>query len=755
MEWCSTHGPAGRCADNPSRPSGSNRSKPARPTSAWLWTLIYIFAIFYGLLSYAPPAWAVLAPPVPNSALTATLRQLPTLTDLQQEPTGKLPQLIKQTKAWKQEAQSCLTAIGGQARELDADLALIGPAQPREPAVLTQERTTLQQRKQRLAVRKGTCEVLLLKATDLQRHAERILRQRPTVLPIKKPPRWALYDVAWVQHSEAIPAQLLEAWQDLRHRLTRPLLRGWAAGLLVGGVLGWLAYFRLTGNRKAFSPILFVLFGSWGGFFLALKGQPSLPHWFPWAVSWLGGCILIAALLRYLVGRGRGLDRWGRRAGLAGAWLLLAAQGIPLPTADFVAFSNLAGTLAGAGAFLFLLFTDGFPADRPGQLARLLALVAILSLILLPWAGYPYLALQIWPFVLAVTTILIIFGAGTRWQWFALKTRAESEDLHLWILPSLVLTWLTGLALITALLPLPPPARASLNRALIDGFQAGSLTVAPLRWGAALLSLLAMLAANRAISRFLEQTPYFGQMLPMGSKHSLITVLRYLGVLLATLLSVAIAGLGFHNLALVAGALSVGIGFGLQGIVANFIAGLLLLFERPVKPGDWISVTNHEGYVDRISFRSTVLRTLDGADVFIPNSDMLAHSVINWMHSDSIARLELLVGAPYDSDPETILDLLKSVTLEDPDILRQAELAPQALFLRFGAYSLEFSLRVYLTDVRRRYTVASALHTRILHAFRAAGISMPYPIQTVELQLGAGRTEKTVSKKVPPAGDVQ
>ena len=123
-----------------------------------------------------------------------------------------------------------------------------------------------------------------------------------------------------------------------------------------------------------------------------------------------------------------------------------------------------------------------------------------------------------------------------------------------------------------------------------------------------------------------------------GAREATVTIIGYVGVALAFVIALAVAGFEFTNLAIIAGALSVGIGFGLQAIVNNFVSGLILLFERPIKTGDWIVVGNTEGYVKRISIRSTMIQTFDRADVIVPNSDLIANQVTNWMLYDPRGR---------------------------------------------------------------------------------------------------------------------
>jgi len=208
-----------------------------------------------------------------------------------------------------------------------------------------------------------------------------------------------------------------------------------------------------------------------------------------------------------------------------------------------------------------------------------------------------------------------------------------------------------------------------------------------------------------------------------------VTMSGYGLMIAAGLIALAIAGVTFQNLALIAGALSVGIGFGLQNIVNNFVSGLILLFERPIRTGDWIIVNNIEGYVRRISIRSTQIQTFDRADVIVPNSDLISNSVTNLMLRDRFGRLRVPVGVAYGSDTQRVKESLLEVARAHPQVVQGSSIVadPYVLFLSFGDSALNFELRAFVRDVGQRLTVLSDLNFAIDAAFREAGIEIPFP----------------------------
>jgi potassium efflux system protein len=213
--------------------------------------------------------------------------------------------------------------------------------------------------------------------------------------------------------------------------------------------------------------------------------------------------------------------------------------------------------------------------------------------------------------------------------------------------------------------------------------------------------------------------------LDAGERNSIMTLVNYAGVVAAVLIALPIVGVGFTKLAVVAGALSVGIGFGLQSIVSNFVSGLILLFERPIKVGDWVVVPSGEGYVKNIGARATEIQTFDRASILIPNSELVTSAVQNWFYKSKLGRLRVNVGVSYGSDPEQVRDLLLDCAKNHSSISTFP--AASVRWTDFGESSLDFQLRAYIRDVDDSYTVRSDLRFAIFKAFKDAGVRIPFP----------------------------
>jgi potassium-dependent mechanosensitive channel len=279
---------------------------------------------------------------------------------------------------------------------------------------------------------------------------------------------------------------------------------------------------------------------------------------------------------------------------------------------------------------------------------------------------------------------------------------------------------------------------------VVEGFDIGKLHVAPLRVVMAIALFSVLVSINSWIKRQLEHNWLQKTRLDRGARDAAMTSLGYAGIAAAILVALSVAGVEFTNLAIIAGALSVGIGFGLQNIVNNFVSGLILLVERPIRTGDWIVVGNTEGYVKKISIRSTQIQTFDRADVIVPNSELIAGQVTNWMLSDPWGRVKVPVGVAYGSDTARVMQILVDVANKHPQVMNNYPGIPdpRALFLGFGGSSLDFELRCFIRDVDRRLLTLSDLNLAIDAAFREAGIEIPFPQRDLHF------------RNVPPGGTV-
>jgi potassium-dependent mechanosensitive channel len=238
------------------------------------------------------------------------------------------------------------------------------------------------------------------------------------------------------------------------------------------------------------------------------------------------------------------------------------------------------------------------------------------------------------------------------------------------------------------------------------------------------------------LSRFLrfvlEEDVYPRVRLAHGMPYALSTLSRYVIVSLGFLFAMAAIGLDLTRVTILAGALGVGIGFGLQAIVNNFVSGLILLFERPIQVGDAIQIGDLLGEVKHIGVRASTVRTWDGAEVIVPNGDFISNQVRNWTLSDRLRRLEIPVGVAYGTEPKQVLALLTEVAAKHPAVLEEPP--PRAFFIRFGDSSLDFELRAWTDRADEWFTVRSELAVAIHAALRDAHIEIPFPQRDVRLR---------------------
>ena len=258
----------------------------------------------------------------------------------------------------------------------------------------------------------------------------------------------------------------------------------------------------------------------------------------------------------------------------------------------------------------------------------------------------------------------------------------------------------------------------------ISGFTVGGIKISLLSimWGAIVFALclwIIKMMRYRIEFKVLEKTN-----LDSGTKHSLASGFAYICYVLAGLLAIAVMGGNLTNIALIAGALSVGIGLGLQDIVNNFVSGIIMLFERPIKVGDWVVIGSEEGEVKQINIRSTEVQTFNRASVIIPNSQVLSNSVVNRTHENNWARYAVKVGVAYGSDVERVKELLLECASSHPKVAKKP--APYVLFQDFGESSLDFEVRFYVSDINSGWTSPSDVRFIINKRFKEEGIEIPF-----------------------------
>ena len=266
-------------------------------------------------------------------------------------------------------------------------------------------------------------------------------------------------------------------------------------------------------------------------------------------------------------------------------------------------------------------------------------------------------------------------------------------------------------------------------RAAYFGFRVGNVTISLSSILAGIAVFILGVIVTRAIqswlaSRFLPRTR-----LDAGVRNSIKTIFGYVGFLIALVLGSGQLGLKVQNLAIVAGALSVGIGFGLQTIVNNFLSGLILLWERGIRVGDWVVVGAEQGFVRRINARATEVETFDRATLIVPNATLVANVVKNWVHTDRVGRIIVAVNIAYRNDPEAVREILIATAKAQELVLSIP--APLVLFNEFGDWALKFQLICFVDEVEMAERVKSEMNFDLHRRLKEAGvrIAFPYPIQ--------------------------
>lgn len=527
--------------------------------------------------------------------------------------------------------------------------------------------------------------------------------------------------------------------------------QGWIAVLqllLVFALAGFIIHHRPQAEeteewqfilRHPWATGIFVAFSTLS---FAYSETPDLWQLLLWLPAAFSAAILICALLtnprkRFII------------------WLLatffvlsLALRAIALPLPLYRLYLAL---LSLVGVPLFLLLATGNQRARQGQLtgftvALRIGAAVLLTSFLAQFAGYSTLSFRLIESSLK-TVVLGLFafmaaklGQGAidfvldqeffrRWRFFRrfgneLTTRLKNVFLVLvvaftslylleawYLFDSMAEAWsqLLGLSLTIA------EVSISVEKVLVVG-----------------LVLYLSIAASWIMRTLLEAEFFPRRRFDRGVRDSIKKLLHYSLILIGFLFAMTLVGVELKNFAVLAGAFGIGIGFGLQNIVNNFVSGLILLFERPIKVGDMLIVDNEWGTVRKIGLRSTVVTTLDESEIIVPNSLLVAEKVTNWSLTSALCRLAIPIGVAYGSDVPLVLRILAEAGKENAVVLDEP--APSPLFRGFGDSSLDFELRVWIADVRDRFRVRSEICQYIDRRFREEGVVIPFPQRDLHLR---------------------
>ena len=568
----------------------------------------------------------------------------------------------------------------------------------------------------------------------------------------------------------ALP-QVAAAWREYLSRA-----RQWIADRIAAiGIVRWLGIFAALGvamvagfqaRRRLAAPILNTwpvlsrLLPAWTGIVGAAAGIALL------APTILDAALPLAVgLLMWLVGQ-LGLGLWLRESTPDGRLHRLRWQGAVLWATTVIALLHRSTVdpdwvrrtlelLVAVQALAVCVVARGVEAR--GDVWRLLSNLCILLLAgaVVAWlmgyytlAGYVSLGLVLtwltWAVYHLIRTVVIGLLDGLdsgEGKWFAWSRRQlligadQSLPGYTWFRLLAELIGLLGIvAGLMSAWRLERFGLPSFGSLMTEGVPIGQVRIVPVKVAVGLLLFALLLAVFGRTRHLLTNQLANRSRMNFATAETIATVTGYVGFVVAVLVGLSAAGFKLSNLALILGALSVGIGFGLQNVVNNFVSGLILLFERPIKTGDWIRVGDTDGYVTRIRVRSTEIQTLDRSEVIVPNSELIALQVTNFTLHSGLGRIICPVGVAYGSDTELVKETLIAVAHQHDNVLQQGSSAPRVIFKGFGDSSLDFELRCFLTDIRQYWPTLSDLNFAIDAAFRKAGIEIPFPQRDLHLR---------------------
>jgi len=330
---------------------------------------------------------------------------------------------------------------------------------------------------------------------------------------------------------------------------------------------------------------------------------------------------------------------------------------------------------------------------------------------------------------------LFLFGRGKRWLRF-IRNYPELVRARVSLLIRLGMVVLL-VTFIPRVFPLLDIASNVALNVLTRRIEFGSVSLSLATIIGLILSVVIALAVARFIRFVLDEDVFPRLPVDSGAASAASRLIYYALVLGGIVFALAASGVELSGLTLLVSALGVGIGFGLQGIVNNFVSGLVLAFERPFKSGDMIAVGQLTGRVGQIGLRASRIRTFEGAEVIVPNADLIGGEIINWTLSDQTRRGDINVGVAYGSDTARVREVLLRVARDNERVASYPE--PVALLLGFDDSSIKFVLRLWISDAGDWPQIASELYDAVHVAFGAAGIEIPFPQRTVHLDGGSGQ----------------
>jgi potassium-dependent mechanosensitive channel len=300
---------------------------------------------------------------------------------------------------------------------------------------------------------------------------------------------------------------------------------------------------------------------------------------------------------------------------------------------------------------------------------------------------------------------------------------------------------------------LAPSPLATWQRLVGAGFAVGDVRITVGRILMGLLVVYFAVVLSWLLRTMVHSEVYRRWDFDRGVGDSINRLVHYALITIGFIAALAVLGVQLQNFAIIAGALGIGIGFGLQNVVNNFVSGLILLFERPVRVGDTVVLDGEWGTIRKIGLRSTIMLTFDQSEMIVPNADLVSEKVTNWTLSNPVARVIMTVGVAYGSNIAAVLEILRAAGPAHESVL--SEPPPQALFIGFGDSSLDFELRVWVREIRQRLEVRSTVLADIERRLAEAGIEIPFPQRDLHLRSVAGPAARALlgGSGAPAPGD--
>lgn len=708
----------------------------------------------------------------------------------------ELAQWAKQLNEVKGEAEKCTTDVTEQVTRLAGDVETLGKPIRAESADVRRKRNLLNQQKTELEKRLASCRLLVIRSDEiLQKITKKQKEIISTHLLAKGPAFHILLKENWQQ-----PAQWFDSTRAFVRQhsglegLSRLDMVFLVILITIGIILGALYRRRtlekmeakvldssfsnrihcaLSSNFARYAPamvgslvgVAFLFFS-----FASIRPVPFINVVAYGLPVYLSLIAIIRSFLRPHVPGKRVVklpvelaSAFSRRLELLvlllfiGYLLFATLLSQSLPEAALLMARSVFATVFILNLMWVVWLVGYLPRLGKTLWARAILILALLSVLIIEWVGYRNLSVWI-----LRTLIGSVFASGLMWLVLRLlreiyhglnQGRAEWHqtirrlfglhgDEHVpglfWLYTILVLASWTGFVWVVLIIwGLSETALQQASVYFFEGFVVGSLKIVPARILLAIGIFAIVSSLSGWFKRRLERKWLIHTRMERSARETFVTLSGYIGFAIAVIITLSVAGFAFTNLAIIAGALSVGIGFGLQNIVNNFVSGLILLFERPIKTGDWIVVGGTEGYVKRIRMRSTLIQTFDRADVIVPNSELISAQVTNWMLYDTRGRVKVPVGVAYGTNTQLVKEVLLKVAQDHPDVIKDGSSPdPRVLFLNFGDSSLNFELRCHISNIDIRLQCVSDMNFAVDAAFREHGIEIPFPQRDIHIRDG-------------------